>query len=110
MGFEPTIGVTSYDDLANHSFQPAHASFHIFLKHLYMKKRKVEIHVKCDYCGKYTTSFVVTTEHKRFCRWQTPGFPPDEDCLEDYIQSKRTPISGNITSQLPTKKQINSKI
>ena len=25
VGFEPTIGVATYDDLANRSFQPAHA-------------------------------------------------------------------------------------
>lgn len=75
-----------------------------------MKKRKVEIHVKCDYCGNYTTSFVATPEYKRFCRFQTPGFPPDKDCMTDYYQSKRSPISGNITSHPPSKKQINSKI
>jgi len=69
-----------------------------------MKKRKVEIHVKCDYCGKYTTSFVATPDHKLFCRFQTPGFPPDKDCMTDYNQSKRYPISGNITSHLPSKK------
>ena len=75
-----------------------------------MKKRKVEIEVKCDYCGNYTSSFVSTPEYKSFCRFQTPGFPPDKDCMTDYFQSKRTPIFGNITSHLPTKKQINSKI
>ena len=43
---------------------------------------------KCDWCGNYTTSFVVNLEHKHFCRWQTPGFPPDKDCLEEYWQEK----------------------
>ena len=36
VGFEPTIGVTSYDDLANRSFQPAHAPLH-FIKLIYEK-------------------------------------------------------------------------
>jgi hypothetical protein len=75
-----------------------------------MKKRKVEIEVKCDYCGNYTSSFVSTPEYKSFCRFQTPGFPPDKDCMTDYYQSKRSKISGNITPHLPSKKQINSKI
>ena len=29
-----------------------------------MKKRKLEIKVKCDYCGNYTASFVVNVEYK----------------------------------------------
>ena len=54
-----------------------------------MKKRKLEIEVKCDQCGSYTSSFVVTTEQKRFCRLQTPGQPADLDCLSDYISNKK---------------------
>ena len=76
-----------------------------------MKKRKLEIEVKCDYCSNYTSSFVSSyPDYKHFCRLQTPGYPPDKDCMTDYYQSKRSKISGNITSHLPSKKQINSKI
>ncbi len=34
VGFEPTIGVATYDDLANRSFQPAHAPLHSKLSFL----------------------------------------------------------------------------
>jgi hypothetical protein len=54
-----------------------------------MKKRKLEIEVKCDQCGSYTSSFVVNAKHKRFCRWQTPGHPPDIDCMSDYIKDPK---------------------
>ena len=54
-----------------------------------MKKRKLEIELKCDYCGAYTSSFVVNAEHKTFCKVQTPGFHPDKDCMDDYLTAKR---------------------
>ena len=53
------------------------------------KKRQPRIAVKCDYCKTETESFVVTAEHLRFCRLQTPGFPPDKDCMEDYLNEKK---------------------
>ena len=40
------------------------------------------IAVKCDYCKNETESFVVNAKGLRFCRIQTPGFPPDKDCME----------------------------
>ena len=55
-----------------------------------MKKHKLEIELKCDYCGTYTSSFVVNGEHKIFCRFQTPGFPPDKDCMNDYLQDPKS--------------------
>ena len=53
------------------------------------RKRQLRIAVKCDYCKNETESFVVTAEHLRFCRLQTPGFPPDKDCMEDYLNEKK---------------------
>ena len=53
------------------------------------RKRQLRIAVKCDYCKTRTESFVVTAEHLRFCRLQTPGFPPDKDCMEDYLNEKK---------------------
>ena len=53
------------------------------------RKRQPRIAVKCDYCKTETESFVVTAEHLRFCRLQTPGFPADKDCMEDYINEKK---------------------
>ena len=56
-----------------------------------MRRRKGQprIAVKCDYCKTETESFVVTAKHLRFCRLQTPGFPPDKDCMEDYLNEKK---------------------
>ena len=53
------------------------------------RKRQPRIAVKCDYCKTETESFVVTAKHLRFCRLQTPGFPPDKDCMEDYLNEKK---------------------
>ena len=53
------------------------------------KKAKPHIEVKCDYCGSMTDSFVVNMEHKRFCRHQYVGFPPERDCMGDYIEEKK---------------------
>ena len=66
-----------------------------------MKKRKLEIEVKCDQCSSYTSSFVVNAEHKRFCRWQTPGHDPDVDCMSDYIKDLK-----NKTPTIPLKNSI----
>ena len=53
------------------------------------KKAATVIAVECDYCKTKTESFVVNAEHLRFCRLQTPGFPPDKDCMEDYLNEKK---------------------
>ena len=53
------------------------------------KKRKPHIEVKCDYCGSMTDRFVVNLEHKRFCRHQYFGFPPEKDCMYDYINENK---------------------
>ena len=52
------------------------------------RKREPNIQVKCDYCGEQTEYFVSTAKYQNFCRIQTVGFPPDKDCMEDYIRSK----------------------
>ena len=44
---------------------------------------------KCDYCGERSETFVVNGEHKTFCRIQTPGYPADKDCMEDYLNEKK---------------------
>ena len=53
------------------------------------RKRQPRIAVKCDYCNSETETFVVTAEHKRFCRIQTVGYPAEKDCMEDYINEKK---------------------
>ncbi len=52
------------------------------------RKREPQIQVKCDYCGEQTEYFVSTAKYQNFCRIQTVGFPPEKDCMEDYIRSK----------------------
>ena len=49
----------------------------------------------CDYCGAQlqtnepnSDSYVITAEHKIFCKIHYVGEPPIKDCLEDYIRSK----------------------
>ena len=53
------------------------------------KKAQPEMVVKCDYCGSTTETFVATAERLLFCRIQTPGYPADKDCHEDYINEKK---------------------
>ena len=60
------------------------------------RKRHRPIFVRnCDYCGTElqlnepnSDSYVVTMEHKYFCKIHYVGEPPIKDCLEDYIRSK----------------------
>ena len=53
------------------------------------KKAQPEMVVKCDYCGSTTETFVATAERLLFCRIQTPGYPAEKDCMEDYINEKK---------------------
>ena len=53
------------------------------------KKAQLEMVVKCDYCGSTTDTFVATAERLLFCRIQTPGYPAEKDCHEDYINEKK---------------------
>ena len=60
------------------------------------RKRHRPIFVrKCDFCGTElqlnepnSDSYVVTVEHKYFCKIHHVGEEPIKDCLEDYIRSK----------------------
>ena len=61
------------------------------------RKRHVPIFVRnCDYCGTQlqtnepnSDSYVITAEHKIFCKIHYVGEEPIKDCLEDYIRSKK---------------------
>ena len=61
------------------------------------RKRHRPIFVrKCDYCGTQlqlnepnSDSYVVTAEHKYFCKIHHVGEEPIKDCLEDYIKEKK---------------------
>jgi len=73
-----------------------------------MRRRKGQprIAVKCDYCKNETESFVVTANHLRFCRIQTPGFPADKDCMEDYINEEKKKKEGLLSQK---KEQLQEK-
>ena len=61
------------------------------------RKRHRPIFVRnCDYCGTElqlnepnSDSYVVTIEHKYFCKIHHVGEEPIKECLEDYIRSKK---------------------
>ena len=61
------------------------------------RKRHRPIFVRnCDYCGTQlqtnepnSDSYVITAEHKIFCKIHYVGEPPIKDCLEDYIKEKK---------------------
>ena len=61
------------------------------------RKRHRPIFVRnCDYCGTElqtnepnSDSYVITAEHKIFCKIHYVGEEPIKDCLEDYIRSKK---------------------
>ena len=53
------------------------------------RKAQPEMAVKCNYCGSTTDTFVATAERLLFCRIQTPGYPAEKDCHEDYINEKK---------------------
>ena len=56
-----------------------------------MRRKKPEMVIApvCDYCGERAETFVVTAKHKTFCRVQTPGFPAEKDCMEEYIKENQ---------------------
>ena len=60
------------------------------------KKRKPIFVRNCDYCNESlqtnepnSDSYVITAEHKIFCKIHYVGQEPIKDCLEDYINDKR---------------------
>ena len=61
------------------------------------RKKRQPIFVRnCDYCGTElqtnepnSDSYVITAEHKIFCKIHYVGEEPIKDCLEDYIRSKK---------------------
>ena len=84
------------------------------------RKRHRPIFVRnCDYCGTQlqtnepnSDSYVITAEHKIFCKIHYVGEPPIKDCLEDYIRSKknvRNETKKIYEKQYEEKKEISKK-
>ena len=84
------------------------------------RKRHTPIFVrKCDHCGTElktnepnSDSYVITAEHKIFCKIHYVGEEPIKDCLEDYIRSKknvRNETKKIYEKQYEEKKEISKK-
>ena len=83
------------------------------------RKRHVPIFVRnCDYCGTElktnepnSDSYVITAEHKIFCKIHYVGEEPIKDCLEDYIRSKKNVRKNELWQEKANeeKKEISKK-
>ena len=76
------------------------------------KKRKPIFVRNCDYCGEElqtnepnSDSYVITAEHKIFCKIHYVGQEPIKDCLEDYINDKKKSKKGKKKSAYSHKKK-----
>ena len=83
------------------------------------RKRHRPIFVRnCDYCGTQlqtnepnSDSYVITAEHKIFCKIHYVGEEPIKDCLEDYIRSKKNVRNEKLRQEKADeeKKEISKK-
>ena len=83
------------------------------------RKRHVPHFVRnCDYCGTElklnepnSYSYLVTIEHKYFCKIHHVGEEPIKDCLEDYIRSKKNVRKNELWQEKANeeKKEISKK-
>ena len=83
------------------------------------RKRHRPIFVRnCDYCGTQlqtnepgSDSYVITAEHKIFCKIHYVGEEPIKDCLEDYIRSKKNVRKNELWQEKANeeKKEISKK-
>lgn len=53
-----------------------------------VRKRKITIAKKCDYCGSTTTQFVITANYLTFCHEGYIG-KTTKDCHADYLQERK---------------------
>ena len=82
------------------------------------RKRHRPIFVrKCDFCGTElqlnepnSDSYVVTVEHKYFCKIHHVGEEPIKDCLEDYIRSKNNAKLQKEKSKKSEKEEQEKKV
>ena len=81
------------------------------------RKRHTPIFVrKCDHCGTElqtnepnSDSYVITAEHKIFCKIHYVGEEPIKDCLEDYIRSKKNVRTKQIQEKSKSQKDEKSQ-
>ena len=81
------------------------------------RKRHTPIFVrKCDHCGTElktnepnSDSYVITAEHKIFCKIHYVGEEPIKDCLEDYIRSKKNVRNEQVFKKSEKQRWLQSK-
>ena len=81
------------------------------------RKRHVPHFVRnCDYCGTElklnepnSDSYLVTIEHKYFCKIHHVGEEPIKDCFEDYIRSKKNVRTKQIQEKSKSQKDEKSQ-
>ena len=81
------------------------------------RKRHVPHFVRnCDYCGTElklnepnSDSYLVTIEHKYFCKIHHVGEEPIKDCLEDYIRSKKNVRNEQVFEKSEKQRWLQSK-
>ena len=81
------------------------------------RKRHTPIFVrKCDHCGTElktnepnSDSYVITAEHKIFCKIHYVGEEPIKDCLEDYIRSKKNVRNEQVFEKIEKQRWLQSE-
>ena len=81
------------------------------------RKKRQPIFVRnCDYCGTQlqtnepnSDSYVITAEHKIFCKIHYVGEEPIKDCLEDYIRSKKNVRNEQVFEKIEKQRWLQSK-
>ena len=81
------------------------------------RKKRQPIFVRnCDYCGTQlqtnepnSDSYVITAEHKIFCKIHYVGEEPIKDCLEDYIRSKKNVRNEQVFKKSEKQRWLQSK-
>ena len=81
------------------------------------RKKRQPIFVRnCDYCGTQlqtnepnSDSYVITAEHKIFCKIHYVGEEPIKDCLEDYIRSKKNVRNEQVFEKSEKQRWLQSK-
>ena len=71
------------------------------------RKPKIQVAVKCAYCGSETETFVSSyPDYLNFCRIQTPGKEPEKDCMTDYYEEKKNVQKKEKESILRTQQKV----
>lgn len=73
-----------------------------------VRKRKITIAKKCDYCGSTTTQFVITASYLTFCHEGFIG-KTTKDCHADYLEERKKQDVRNEQLRQKEKEENNQK-